>query len=220
MNERIEVFLENSLKVKIGYLLGIIFFLVFLYWFFFYSAKSDECEQLIEENQALNFFVLKNNKIVKNLPLFEAKIRDLNIELKKALAELPDKKEIPGLLQSISSKAKDSGLDIKLFQPLSERKKDFYAEVPVQIETYGTFHQVAKFFDEVGHLERIVNLDEFSITNELSKEEISPKKGEERSEIKVKAIVLATSFRFLDESERPKKEKKGKRRKKGRRKKK
>ena len=56
---------------------------------------------------------------------------------------------------------------------------------------------MAAFFDEVGHLERIVNIDDFSMTD--------PKKGDAGRYMKTS--LVATSFRFLDESERPKEDK-------------
>ena len=63
----------------------------------------------------------------------------------------------------MSALAKDSGLDVKLFKTSLEQKRDFYAEVPVQISLGGTYHQLASFFDAVGHLTRIVNISNVSI---------------------------------------------------------
>ena len=53
---------------------------------------------------------------------------------------------------------------------------------------------MASFFDEVAHLERIVNVDQFSMKD--------PKSADEG--LLLNTSALATSFRFLDESERPK----------------
>ena len=117
----------------------------------------------------------------------------LNFELDKALKELPDKKEIDQLLLKVSDRAKDSGLDIKLFKPRPEEKRDFYAAVPVDIEASGSYHQVATFFDEVGHLDRIVNLDNLAISDPIV----------DKKNVTLKTTVTATAFRFLDESERP-----------------
>ena len=72
-------------------------------------------------------------------------------------------------------------------------KREFYADVPVEIDVTGSFHQVATFFDEVGRLERIVNLDQITLTD--------PQLQESRAVIK--STMLATSFRFLEEGERP-----------------
>jgi type IV pilus assembly protein PilO len=136
---------------------------------------------------------------------FEEEVEVLDAELLRALRELPDRKEMDTLLARISDKAKDSGLDVELFKPEGEIKRDFYAEVPVTLELRGEYHEIAGFFDEVAHLDRIVNMDKFNIAKE------SAKKGNSEG---LKTTVVATSFRFLDESERPKEEDKkdGKRR--------
>ena len=70
--------------------------------------------------------------------------------------------------------------------------KDFYAEVPVSIAVDGTYHQVATFFDEVGHLSRIVNINQITMKE--------PVVGD--AQVQVKVGCTATTFRYLDEAER------------------
>jgi type IV pilus assembly protein PilO len=76
---------------------------------------------------------------------------------------LPENEEIPSLLASISQSGMDSGLEFFLFQPQNEIKKDFYAEIPVSISVTGRYQEVARFFDKVGNLPRIVNMRNISI---------------------------------------------------------
>ncbi|HQH25924.1 MAG TPA: type 4a pilus biogenesis protein PilO [Oligoflexia bacterium] len=193
MNEKIEEILELPVAIRIGIFAGTLALVLLGYFFLFYrdmGAKLQETRQAVEK---LDDEIRQKTAIVAKLPEFEKEVERLDIELNKALRELPDKKEIDQLLARISDKAKDSGLDIRLFQPQNEQLRDFYAEVPVQIEVMGSFHQVATFFDEVARLERIVNVDEFSI--------IEPKVKDE--DVTVKTSAIATSFRFLSEGERP-----------------
>jgi len=207
VNETIEKIIDASIAVRLAILGGVVALLVGFYWFFFFQSSQEELAKLDEDAQRLETEVSEKQRIVANLPKFEAEVERLDGELKKALAELPDEKEIPQLLEKIADKAKDSGLDVRLFRPKGEQRKDFYAEVPVEIEVAGGFHQVATFFDEVSRLERIVNIDSFSMTD--------PKMSENGRILKTS--LVATSFRFLDEKERPKEEESGakKRRRKG-----
>jgi len=112
--------------------------------------------------------------------------------LKSALQELPDNREIPDLLSSISSLARDAGLAVPLFKTEPESFREFYAEVPVSISVEGTYHQIATFFDEVGHLPRIVNINQIIIRE--------PRVGD--SQVSVKSECVATTFRYLEETER------------------
>ena len=210
MNEKLEEILELPNNVKIGILGGTILVIVGLFWFISLSSLNDQISKLKKEisgDKGLQTEVAEQEGIARNLDKFKTEVARLDVELKKALEELPDSSEIHDLLEQISDKARDAGLEIRLFKPTPEQKRDVYAEVPVQIEVAGTYHQVATFFDEVGHLERVVNLDQLNISE--------PVLNDDRMNIKTQ--VTATAFRFLEESERPdvKKEEDSKRRRKG-----
>ena len=108
--------------------------------------------------------------------------------LKQALRQLPDSKELPGLLTDVSSLGKDAGLEFKAFRPRDEIAQDFYAEVPIEIEFSGDFHDIARFFDKVSKLPRIVNVSQLEM-------EIA---GQENGATRLKVRGEATTFRFLE----------------------
>ena len=108
--------------------------------------------------------------------------------LKQALRQLPDSKELPGLLTDVSSLGKNAGLEFKAFRPRDEIAKDFYAEVPIEIEFSGDFHDIARFFDKVSKLPRIVNVSQLEM-------EIA---GQEFGSTRLKVHGEATTFRFLE----------------------
>ena len=184
--------LELPVAKKVAILVGSVCFIVAAFWVLCLNSMTTELGELDEQLKQVQSEIAEKSGIVQNLEKYEAEVARLDVELNKAVAELPDKEEIHLLLSKISDKARDAGLEIKLFKPGNETKKDFYAEVPVEIEVDGTFHQVATFFDEVGHLERLVNLSDFTLGE--------PNVTETGAGLKTK--VLATTFRFLDESER------------------
>ena len=202
MNEQIQRICELPVTHRVAILVGSVGLVVLLYWLYFYGDLSEgvlKLEKEIEGKEGLKIQIAQQEGIAQNLEQFREEVRRLDIELDTALSELPDKKEIAGLLSKISDKARDAGLDIKSFKPSGSRKKDFYAEVPVNIQVTGTYHQVATFFDEVGRLDRIVNIGNFDIAE--------PVVGDER--IILKTNVTATAFRFLDEKERNPQDNKG-----------
>ena len=108
-----------------------------------------------------------------------------------ALTELPNQKEIPSLLTSITNVGKGAGLDFLVFRPKPEEAKDFYSEVPVDIAVSGSFYSVANFFVAVSNLPRIVNINNVSVSD------IKDVGG--RSMMRVNC--LATTFRFLEKKE-------------------
>jgi type IV pilus assembly protein PilO len=129
---------------------------------------------------------------VRSVAANEQAVKDeigvLQKKLGVALQQLPDSKELPVLLTDITSLGKNAGLDFKSFKPDVEVQKAFYAEVPIDIEFTGHFHDVASFFDEVSKLPRIVNISELDmkIAKESSRDTTLDVKGK------------ATTYRFVD----------------------
>lgn len=192
MNELIDRILLLTKAQKVGLLAGLILMIVGLDWTFFYSPQSNRIFDL--EEQIKNARIERTRK--KNLTRDSAKLKKqldgLNIMLKKAVAQLPDRKEIPELLSSISGRAREAGLEILIFRPQAENLRDFYAEIPVDIVVRGGFHNVVTFFDEVGRLNRLVNIRNIEMRNPEVK----------GTKMSVQTLTQAVTFRFLDKAER------------------
>jgi len=121
----------------------------------------------------------------------EADLAKITEELKQALTELPNDREIPGLLSEIDGLARRSGLEVRRFQPLPEVMAEYYAEVPVQIVMDGSYHKVANLFDRVRKMNRIVAIQDVDLSNAV----ISG------SETNLTITGKAVTFRFLTEEE-------------------
>ena len=122
----------------------------------------------------------------------EKELRDLGAELKRAAARLPDQREIADLLSNVAASGRDAGLEITLFRQKPEVLHDFYADVPVEMQMRGTYHDVALFLDRVKRLDRIVNVANIQLT----------KPRLVGDQVIVDASCTTTTFRFLDEAER------------------
>ena len=194
MKELLDRILDLPQQQKIGILAGLIVALLLLDYFFFYSPNSDDISKFTQEIESDKNERDKKKKEVANIPKLKEQMRQLDGMLKEAVAQLPDRKEIPDLLSSISAKVKEAGLDILVFRPRAENLQEFYAEIPVDIVVRGGFHNVATFFDEVGRLSRLVNISNIELRN--------PKANQDQ--VIVETSTVATTFRFLDESERGK----------------
>lgn len=194
MNELLDNILERPAGQKVAILVVTIILISALYYSFLYSPRAEEVAKLSDSVE-----IARNEKMVKtqksaNLPRLRKDLLQLDAELKLAVAQLPDKKEIADLLSGISAKAQQSGLDVLLFRPRAEHFQDFYAEVPVDITVKGNFHNTVNFFDEVGHLNRLVNIDSIGFKNPTVKGD----------NVVLETTSVATAFRFLDDAERKK----------------
>lgn len=161
-----------------------------LVWFL-YIPKYNELNGLKVEISKLENEINDKTRTANNLPKLKLEYEQLNQELLLALAELPNSKEIPSLLTSITSLGKSAGLDFLTFRPKPEVTKDFYADVPVDIVVSGSYFSVANFFAAVANLPRIVNITNVTFSDIKSV----------NNRMMTKVTCLATTFRFLDKKE-------------------
>ena len=194
MNQFLDNILERPKLQKIAILAVTIIMVSALYYSFVYSPRSDEAAKLADSVE-----IARNEKTVKqqkaaNLPRLQRDLQQLDMQLKKAVAELPNQKQIAALLTSISAKAQQSGLDVLLFRPRAETYQEFYAEVPVDITVKGNFYNTVSFFDEVGRLDRLINIDNIGFKNPTIAGD----------SVILETTSVATAFRFLDDAERKK----------------
>ncbi len=159
---------------------------------FFILNKYTELEKLDEMDRRiaqLEADYIQKKQIAENLPKFKAEFAKMEETLKEALAQLPNKKEIPTLLTNLATLARDNGLDVVAFTPRGEINKGFYAEVPASLDLVGTYHQIAEFSQAVGKLSRIVNLSDLNLSN--------PSVQGSTAIMKIKCKV--TTFRFVEQ---------------------
>ena len=192
MNDLLERFFEMESRQRLIVCTAAVVLVLGGYWYFVYAGRRAETLTTMAKIAELRQQRDSKQKLVANIGQLQETVRELGAQLKHAEARLPDQKEIPDLLSSISSAGRDSGLEVMSFRQRSEQLKDFYAEVPVAVAVRGNYHQVATFFDRVGKLDRIVNVGDIVMQ--------APKRVGD--EVIVETLCSATTFRFLDEQER------------------
>ena len=158
--------------------------LAVLDWYFLYQPYSEEMAALQERITSKRQTVEKYQKIAAQLETFRTQVSELEARLHALLRELPESREIPGMIRQISDLGVRTGLQISLIKPMIEQRKEFYAEIPIQVRVKGQYHAVGRFFDDLAHLERVISVDGIQI--EATSQETQ---------------CLATTFRFLDEAE-------------------
>ena len=171
---------------------------------FLYMPQTEKITKMRGDLDAAKTKLSRLKNVEKNLRAFKKKYRDTELKFKQALKLLPDKHEIPTLLSSLENLGAQSGLEFLLFQPQKEVNRNFYAEIPLKIEVTGPYHNVATFFDKVSRLSRIVNIGNVKKT--------SMKAAKTKSDtVILKTGCTATTYKFIEPKEEPKKGKKRKR---------
>jgi type IV pilus assembly protein PilO len=115
-----------------------------------------------------------------------ARRRERERELNKIL---PSNTEYPAFLSAVQSVANSTGVDLIAWSPQPEVKEQYYARVPMTIELEGRFHQIAKFFYGIGQSDRIMNMENITLSR--------PRVVDQDVYLSVQG--LATAFRALEE---------------------
>lgn len=168
--------------------------LLYGWWALLFQPAWDERDRLQIQLAGLEQQLFQKRRIAANLPQLEAEIKQLQERLKASVARLPEEKEIPTLLTQVNSLGEESGLAFTLFRPQAAVKKDFYAEVPIQVRVEGSFHALGAFFDRIGKMERIVNIGALSVAPAPATGPGGRRRGPDMTII---ADFSATTFTFV-----------------------
>jgi type IV pilus assembly protein PilO len=176
---------------------------VVAFFFLAYSPKSSEIKALEAKKAGIKEEIRKVEKIVSELDKHKAEMAEVERQFAEASLVLPDQKEIPTLLATISGQASASGLDVLSFKPLAEKPRQFYADIPVNITVQGPYHNVGVFLDKISKLPRVVSVNNIKMG--------SPKQM--GGEMLLNSTFQLVTYRFLDAAEieaNAQKEKQGK----------
>jgi type IV pilus assembly protein PilO len=157
-----------------------------------YYVDTQNQLQLVKDAKAFEIelrqtFEVKQKKAA-NLKLYKGQIEEMRRSFGAMLRQLPSKTEVPSLIVDISQTGLASGLEIDLFKPGSELRKDFYAEKPIQLRVRGNYHEFGKFASGIAALPRIVTLHNIAL---------SPGKDGELMTME----ATAKTYRYLEDGE-------------------
>jgi type IV pilus assembly protein PilO len=158
--------------------------------FYFYYAQPLQADMASREMQlkGLRADINKGLTTARKLPEFRSQVGDLEARLDSLRSVLPEEKDAADLVRRLQTAATQSNITIKSVKPQATVTKQLHAEWPIQLELDGTYHNLALFFDRVGHFTRIVNIGGLDV------------KGKEKPEATstITATCTATTFVLLD----------------------
>ncbi len=106
------------------------------------------------------------------LQAYAPKLKDMDRQLANLKQQLeierkivPDEKEVDGFIKMMDAEAMKAGIEVRRYTAKPTAVKDFYTELPFEMELDGPYYSVLNFFDRVGKLERIVNVSNVLIAS-------------------------------------------------------
>jgi type IV pilus assembly protein PilO len=161
------------------------------YWYLVNRGQSKTIDALRSDLSNKQAKLNENEAIARNLPRFKEEVEKLNGELTKVVEELPNSREIPNLLETISNLAAINGLEVIFLKPNNDVDKGFYAEVPIQVKVRGGYHEVGLFLDSIAKLPRIINVSNVTLGN--------PRSEERQEGVILDVNATATTYRYMEQ---------------------
>ena len=154
----------SGLKQWGALLLGAILLTTALYFTVFKSqreanaAAQQTLEAKLRENAELESYRPK-------LLEMELQLASLKQQLEIERHIVPDSKEVDGFIKMLDAEAMKAGIELRRYTAKPVVSKEFYTEVPFELELDGPYYGVVDFFDRVGKLERIVDVSNLLVAN-------------------------------------------------------
>lgn len=134
-----------------------------LFYFLIFSPKHKEITGLEANKAGLEQEIGQLEAKARKLEEHKAEMAEIDRNFQIASELIPEQREIPSLLSNISGLATNSGLQVLTFTPQKELPRDFYAEIPVDMQLKGTYHNFGYFLDQVGHLPRLASISNIEL---------------------------------------------------------
>ncbi len=189
---------EMPLVAKLGIILGAAVAVTAVLYFAAFKSTTDENAA---NRKLLTAKKAENERLAR---LYEPRLADVNrrIEMLKQQLEIqkrivPDEKAAPEFIRMMQDRAQSSGIEIRRYTSKTAATREFYTEVPFEMELDGPYYSVLTFFQDVAKMERIINISSLSmagISSKASRGRYTYAPGES-----VTATCVATTF-FSHES--------------------
>ena len=150
------------------------------------SSIAQKEMQLARERQDIQ----KGLDAEKRLVDFREELKNLERQFNDLKVVLPDRRDVAEMLRRIQTLATQSSLVVKVFRPQALQTKQLHQEWPMTLELDGTYHDLARFFDHVSKVPRIINVSGISVKGKSQKDSTDG--------TTITAQCTATTFVLLD----------------------
>ena len=161
--EKIEVI---KMPIRILILAGTLVVFAGLFIWLIYMPKTEQISKTQASIEELDVKLNRAKLQRKKLPKVREEKKKVDLQFEAALKLLPNEMEIPELLTQITKLGDETNLGISYFRPQNNKTKGFYAEVPISLNIKGNYHDIAVFFEKVGNMERIMNIQNVTMRPE------------------------------------------------------
>lgn len=135
-------------------------------WRFSISDMRYDLERLKEDEQNRIVTLEEKQHQAANLEPLKVRMKEMEQSFGEMIRQLPDRTAVESLLVDISQTGLAAGLEFKLFKPDPVIPAEFYSTLPINIQVYGSYHEMGEFISGLAALPRIVTIHDVKITSQ------------------------------------------------------
>lgn len=156
------------------------------------KPQLEEVARLEQKEIELKQNFDRQQRKAANLEAYQEQLAEMKRSFGAMLRQLPNRTEVESLLVDLSQTSTANGLKVDFFKPTGTVTKEFYAEYPISLRVFGTYHELGEFVSDVAALPRIVTLHNISI---------KPADKESAGELVME--MTAKTYHYLAEGDAP-----------------
>jgi Tfp pilus assembly protein PilO len=134
---------------------------------YFTVFKSQSDKNAVAQH-AVQDKVRENNELESYRPKLkdiERQLANLKQQLEIERRIVPDDKQVDTFIETMDEEAQKAGVELRRYTAKPVSAKEYYSELPFDMELDGPYYSMLNFFDRVGKLERIVNISGLLVAN-------------------------------------------------------
>jgi type IV pilus assembly protein PilO len=156
-------FTEMSKMAQLGLICGLVVAVTMALYILVFKPMDDQ-------NNADRLKLLAKQKDIemlrpfeRNLPELDRQIESLKEQMEIQRRIVPDEKEADQFMHIMQDTASSAGIEIRRYVAKPTATREFYVEVPFEVELDGPYYSMLRFFEKVSRLERIINVSNLQL---------------------------------------------------------
>lgn len=132
----------------------------------YYTVFKSQSDKNAVAEHAMQDKVRENNELESYRPKLkdmERQLANLKQQLEIERRIVPDEKQVDTFIETMNGEAQKAGVELRRYSADPVSAREYYTEVPFQLELDGPYYSMLNFFDRVGKLERIVNVSGLTV---------------------------------------------------------
>jgi type IV pilus assembly protein PilO len=134
----------------------------------YFTVFKSQSDKNAAAQHALQEKVRENNELESYRP----KLKDMDRQLANLKQQLeierrivPDEKQVDTFIETMDGEAAKAGVELRRYTAKPIVAKEYYSELPFDLELDGPYYSMLNFFDRLGKLERLVNVSGLLVSN-------------------------------------------------------